>query len=101
MSDQEQKSSPPPSSPQIQRRSFLKMVLAGLAASIPVAAGLLKPSSASAYVPCSLQLCTKVGNYGDCVDHVQIDYELWACYDARGYGFCGYEARNVRAVGCC
>jgi hypothetical protein len=80
MSADEQQPTAQPSSQQIQRRSFLKMVLAGLAAAIPVAAGLLKPNVVYAG-NCTALRC-EPGHYYVCVNHTQylcVNGEL--CYD--------------------
>src|SRR5690606_2351066 len=90
------------SSRHIQRRSFLKMVFAGLAAAFPVAAGLMKPSRVMAAPPCTIKLCIDTEQDGDiCVEGILIAYDIWACWDALTHDYCGTEWRNLRAVGCC
>jgi hypothetical protein len=102
MSADEQKPIMQSSSQQLQRRSFLKMVAAGLAAAIPVAAGLLRPSKVLAYEPCEITLCVDTGaDQSACVDGVLVEFDVWACYDSRNGEYCWSVGRNVRAIGCC
>lgn len=91
-----------PSSHHIQRRSFLKMVVAGLAASIPVAAGLLKPLRVLAGIPCVNKLCIDTQQDDTvCVEGVWIEGDKYACWDALTGEFCNYELRNLHVIGCC
>jgi hypothetical protein len=102
MSADELKPTKQPSSQPIQRRSFLKMVIAGLAAAFPAAAGLLKPLRVLASPPCTIKLCTDTGVDDDiCVEHVWLEGDVYACWDALTHEWCGYELRNLRAIGCC
>lgn len=88
------------SSQQIQRRSFLKMVVAGLAASIPVAAGLLKPSSVEAGPPCSGALRCADRYWFECHAPCLYGCEEHACWDAQTGDLCSYSQGCTRIGDC-
>jgi hypothetical protein len=93
-------SSKQPSSPQIQRRSFLKMVGAGLLASIPVAAGLLKPRLAHA-ANCTTFTCVQ-GNYYHCTNHnLFLCVNGTLCYDYFTGQPCFAYGGSCGAIACC
>lgn len=100
MSADEPKPTEQPSSQQVPRRSFLKMVIAGLAASIPIAAGLLTPNKIYAYVPCSGPKRCADRYWLSCQPPCLYACEEHACWDSQTGDLCSYSQGCTRIGGC-